>query len=807
MKTGDQWTFRIPGSKNPAADSQAEGDSLVLTEEAAEILIIALEQIADFPNPMRGAILISGDIGIDRVQLLHHLANLLANPDYPAWNTLIESLELNGEVRPKSPIKSLFMAIPQDPARDLSSFLAASFAQGAPETPLPHAGTPMTAEELSGQLQMISRRLAEQSIGMIVLENISERIERLNDARKLQQELQLYHMLSDAFSQNGILTMMIGKEEHFSTLESGEEFERHHTWIEPENASGEKPSKDLREHEEEFREQLQVLVYDWIQSEIPSWKPEHSVKYLHESQALTVAIPDGSKQTAGLVYFKSIFDPYWSDEDLARLHGAAYPWILMILNPLDFFYEFDSRLKDIVSRLPMLIIWHPDSPTKTELENLHGLIHEISSPSAEGNSQAAEAMKKARPILGNLYINRGRLIEPSFQRSISGEIASLSISQYLSACLNRLPLERTKPATPKRLPSPENANRSRALEWAALITDRPELKNNNAEYAKSALIDWWIHSVEGLSKKLPEFPEPFRTTRFRREIRFIEGPLTALKSVFDSLRAGESAFFEAMDHVGRNFGREQERLLQWKKGLENLAGLSQWLPTFMHSREYLAVAFPLGRDEIDSIRASLLRSIEESHRLLEAQARNEFDEKFLKFKKSYVDAYYFLHEDALHIVSGLKKEEIKIDPVSLRNLDLFSGLQYTDKSYLNRVKLLAKWVQRNQCNLPVRQILERYPRCYCNFNPSSRQQPSDSAARISGIIKDGIDYFRSLLRRFGPIIMVELKAQKSDDSTLQTITELLGDAPMPPVKPQTIKLLNKIIGKYPNDFLAEARKK
>jgi hypothetical protein len=807
MKTGDQWTFRIPGSKDPAADSQAEGDTLVLTEEAAEILIIALEQIADFPNPMRGAILISGDIGIDRVQLLHHLANLLANPDAAVWNALLESLELNGEVRPKSPMNSQFIAIPQDPAQDLSSFLVASFAQNAPEMALPHGGTPMTTEELSNQLQMMSRRMAEQSVGMIVLENISERIERMNDARKRQQELQLYHILSDAFSQNGILTMLIGKEEHFSTLESGDEFERHHTWIEPANASGEKPAKDLKENEEEFREQLQILVYDWIHSEIPSWKPEHGVKYLRESQALTAAIPDGSKPASGMVYFKSIFDPCWSDEDIARLHGAAYPWILMILNPLDYFYEFDSRLEDIVSNLPMLIIWHPDSPTKTELENLHSLTHEISSPSAEGNSRAAEAMKKARPILGNLYINRGRLIGPSFQQSISGEIASLSISQYLSACLGRMPLQPTKPAASDKPLSLENANQGRALEWAALITGRPQLKNKNAEYAKSALIDWWIHSVEGLSNKLPEFPEPFRTTRFRREIRFIEGPLTALKSVFDSLRAGESAFFEAMDHVGRNFGREQERLLHWKMGLDNLAGLYQWLPTFMHSREYVTVAFQLGRAEIDNARDSLLRSIEGSCRFLQAQTRNEFDREFLKFKKSYVEAYYLLHEDALHVVSGLKKEEIKIDPVSLRNLDLLSGLQYSDKSYLNRVKLLAKWVQRNQCNLPVRQILERYPRCYCNFNPSSRQQPLDSAAHISVIIKNGIEYFRSILRRFGPIIMVELKAQKADDSTLQIITALLGDAPMPPIKPQTIRLLNKIIGKYPNDFIAEARKK
>jgi hypothetical protein len=130
-----------------------------------------------------------------------------------------------------------------------------------------------------------------------------------------------------------------------------------------------------------------------------------------------------------------------------------------------------------------------------------------------------------------------------------------------------------------------------------------------------------------------------------------------------------------------------------------------------------------------------------------------------------------------------------------------------DKRYLNRVKLLAKWVQRNQCNLPVRQILERYPRCYCNFNPSAHLQPGDSAARINSTIKDGIDYFRMRLRKCGDLIMAELKAQPVEDSMQHSISALLGDGPIPALKPQTVKILHKIIGKYPNEFLAVLRKK
>ena len=355
--------------------------------------------------------------------------------------------------------------------------------------------------------------------------------------------------------------------------------------------------------------------------------------------------------------------------------------------------------------------------------------------------------------------------------------------------------------------SGETPDHNRALIWATLITGRTELGDENSEHVQAMLMDWWGHSVEPISRKLAEFPVLFRTTRFRREIRFIESPLMALKPAFDSLRAGESSFWETMEHLGRVFGWSRDKLLRWKTGLENLEGLMGWQSSFVRTRDYLAAAFPLGHDEIDRIRESLLQTIDESHRFLQDRARREFDEKFSEFKKRYTETYYLLHDDALRIGSGSRKNDIKIDPVSLRNLDLLSSLQYMDKRFLNRVKLLGSWVQHNQCHLPLRQILETYPRCYCNFNPCSHQQPADAAAMINGTIQEGIEYFRTHLRRCGHMIMVEVQAQQVEDSTLRPITALLSDGPMIPLKPQTIKLLNRVIAKYPNEFLAEFRKK
>jgi len=351
------------------------------------------------------------------------------------------------------------------------------------------------------------------------------------------------------------------------------------------------------------------------------------------------------------------------------------------------------------------------------------------------------------------------------------------------------------------------SNPDLALEWAAMITGRPEVRTESTDFARNVLMRWWSHSPDRISEKMTDFPEPFQITRFRKDIRFIESPLAALKPAFDSLQIGESSFFEAMDHVGRTFAWNKERLLRWKEGLESLAALISWLPVFIRALDYVNAALPLGREEIDHSREDLLRALNETYRFLDSQARIEFETKFLEFRKSYATAYYFLHEDALNIVGALKKDEIKVDPIPLRNLDLLSGLPHMDKSYLNRVKLLARWVQRKQCNLPVRQILERYPRCFCNFNPASRQQPADSVAYINGVVRDGIESIRALLRKCRPLISTELKAQHVDDTVQQSVAALLGYGPMTLLKPPTLKILNRIISKHPNEFLALMRKK
>jgi hypothetical protein len=68
--------------------------------------------------------------------------------------------------------------------------------------------------------------------------------------------------------------------------------------------------------------------------------------------------------------------------------------------------------------------------------------------------------------------------------------------------------------------------------------------------------------------------------------------------------------------------------LRWKRSLESLAALMEWLQAFVLARDYVMTALPLGREAVDRIRESLLQSIDESHGFPEDRAHQEFDGNF-----------------------------------------------------------------------------------------------------------------------------------------------------------------------------------
>lgn len=340
-----------------------------------------------------------------------------------------------------------------------------------------------------------------------------------------------------------------------------------------------------------------------------------------------------------------------------------------------------------------------------------------------------------------------------------------------------------------------------ALRWASLLAG-PDTESDSPADAEKRVAAWAaVHLALDpayLEEKIRSLPESCLTTRLWSAIRSAQSGIQKLKPFLDPLARGEAAFTASMIQTQVLFEGDEDRFLAWKRTVEGLPGFLRWLPAFEHAADYVADAFPTGRKNLDELRASLLESVAEPHRLLDSAVRDEFDRKFLLFKSGYIDHYSRAHEDTAR--AGSRKLKTPIDPVALRNLELLSGLRHANPDPIRKVRAIGKQLRPHECELPVKEILDRHPRCYCNFLPEASLSLSESAARINTAVGEGIDLFRSVLRSRQARIVQEMRSMEAGERTAAEIAGLLGAGPAPPLSRDCIALLNRIIDRYPREF-------
>ncbi len=554
--------------------------------------------------------------------------------------------------------------------------------------------------------------------------------------------------------------------------------------------------------------QFPPLFYEWLHRSIQDWRPHIGVWYQKTPQSLPVPLPDSSSGPEGILHFKGAFEPLWAESDIQALKEMQRPWALLILNPYEPVSDFDTSLVELAKLWDRLMIWNPGTPTSKETEallhvfkNEHGRHSQNGLARIQANAPLESAHPQLESVLSRLYVERGQMITMADSWTIGQDIQDQSLSQYLSHSLSALsaPVAHSV-SVPVRQDHDQMEARRFALKWSILLSGTDPSRIGNSTDAVNALMDWWNRIDEGtLIDRLHDLPPDFMTNHFWQRVRDHEGPLKRIGPLIPRLRDPNDDFAEIMLQVARCFGNDERRAQIWRDSLDNFASLVRWLPGFEQARNYLFSSTPPAKDELDSMRNTLLNSLDSPELFLIASAREDFDRKFLEFKYSYVDYYYSAHEEALNIV-GTEKMGARLDYVSLRNLERLSNLKNSDQSYLNRIRVIGKWVQNNQCQLPVRKILEREPRCFCGFNPVSSLHASESIKQMSLLIEQGIHYFRTTLRRFAGPIILEVKNLRTDELRSKQIAALLSRGPMMPLDTEAIEILNFAIQKHSELF-------
>jgi hypothetical protein len=352
-----------------------------------------------------------------------------------------------------------------------------------------------------------------------------------------------------------------------------------------------------------------------------------------------------------------------------------------------------------------------------------------------------------------------------------------------------------------------------AMERQDLTSSDQPLPAGESCAVAAQILDWLHHPTPpgGAEPALPvltpcsswlalRLPEPLLTTKFRDELRTHDADSERMDSILHRLTIGEIARATAEHEVEQVFSGDPLRSSRWYRTARNMHSFPRWLTGFEESYAYLAGSFPTRVRPLEELRARLLAICAEPQCLLDARERENFDASFAAFKREYVSAYCTAHEDTVQIVANREKMKARVDSVALRNLELLSDLNRTNRSFLNRTRALGKFLRAYQCDLSVREILARRPKCFCNFNPSGNRLLAMSVARMDEAIQEGIEHFRYILREGRKAIIQELGNLRADDPDARQIAALISRGAMIPLQQSSIDILNRIIQKHPDAF-------
>ncbi len=542
---------------------------------------------------------------------------------------------------------------------------------------------------------------------------------------------------------------------------------------------------------------IAAMMFDWMGSQVASWRADSSSTPAAQSQSLIIPAPGFEAGLPGLVHFKSIIDPPWGNSDLDAFDRSPFPWVLLILSPFERFYELESKMRRWPESCPKIFIWKPRRLDPQE----GGLLRSLSvNYQNQKETGSPEARASAREIMASLYLNQGSLICRHGCVPFADEAAKECLSTALARHLG--PMYEGIDTTSPHLQE-ESRERLRAdqekdmLFWASRLAGSDEMMHLDVNAASEKLREWirivLDPEVGLLSAKLHPMPVSLLTERFCDEVRLSEGTMERIEPVLQRFSQGDLPLPEAIAQLRRHFRDDIGLLQNWRDRMRRLASMARGLPAFEHAREYIQGVFPVPLTGLETLRRTLLKALDEPDKLLDPGEREEFESRFEEFKKGYIDWYTSFHLSSSQ-ASGSEEEKAPApDPVAMRNLELLSRLHHSDQSHIRKVRMIARWIRRQRCPLPVREILQRSPRCLCGFNPMTSTPVEEVLGRIEAVAQEGIHYFRTSLRSCSSVILQSLKPLRADEEQSRQVSVLLSGSAMIPLDERGISLLNLII--------------
>ena len=305
--------------------------------------------------------------------------------------------------------------------------------------------------------------------------------------------------------------------------------------------------------------------------------------------------------------------------------------------------------------------------------------------------------------------------------------------------------------------------------WARLLTNQPALgsiTDPEAREAVRATLSAWLDKwhAQRVLENFSGLPDEGLTTRAWSLAAAVRKSFGAASSAVETALAGEISLEEGLQRIADAFRDSPDNFATGLNHLADVVAYTTGLKAREKARVYLFASETTFVDEIESARRELLSIAEDVHTLFDRERRARFDLLWRAFHKRYVEHYVAMHDGAVGTASDRRPIDTLMRSDEWHEFEALSQLSIMNHQYWADAEALVNGALRARCELPVRGLLIKQPRCVCSFRLSHTAAHLHLRQELEDIVDLGRGAYRRTLLLFRRQLQYSLDALAAETS-------------------------------------------
>lgn len=327
--------------------------------------------------------------------------------------------------------------------------------------------------------------------------------------------------------------------------------------------------------------------------------------------------------------------------------------------------------------------------------------------------------------------------------------------------------------------------------WARRLTNATELASIADPLAREAVraaLATWLEAWRSrrVLEKFDALPDEGLTTRAWNLASSVRKTFGVAADAIEGALDNTISLEEGLQRVADAFADSSENFLRSTEQLAALSSFTGGLEGRVRAHDYLLLAEPTDRNEIESARRELLRIAEDVHNLFDHDSNLRFDLLWREFQTRYAEHYAQVHEETVGASLDRRPVDELLRSPEWREFEALSELSILSTRYRDEAEHLLECARNSRCTLPVRRLLQHRPSCDCMF----RLGRAASFKHVPQELRETVEFGRAAARRTLQLMAAPLAsaldhlAEQSETEGSQAHARRLAEAFASPTLPE-----------------------